>query len=256
MIAMILEIMVFIVVLSLLLGWIRIIFEYQRGVLFTLGRYSGVLEPGLRFVIPIIQEAQVVDMRMRVIEVPPQQTITRDNVSINVDAVLYYKITNVSDSVLEIRDVYNGTSQLAQTTMRNVIGEVSLDNLLSERDAISSKISEIVEKASEKWGVTVMGVELKHIELPDNMKRVMAKAAEAERIKRATIIRSQGEADASKVVAKAASLLNTQEGALNLRTLQSLNDIASDQSNEVVFFVPLDVMKNYSGFSEEKSRKK
>ncbi|MFA5247410.1 MAG: slipin family protein [Candidatus Micrarchaeia archaeon] len=253
---MILEIMVFIVVLSLLLGWIRIIFEYQRGVLFTLGRYSGVLEPGLRFVIPIIQEAQVVDMRMRVIEVPPQQTITRDNVSINVDAVLYYKITNVSDSVLEIRDVYNGTSQLAQTTMRNVIGEVSLDNLLSERDAISSKISEIVEKASEKWGVTVMGVELKHIELPDNMKRVMAKAAEAERIKRATIIRSQGEADASKVVAKAASLLNTQEGALNLRTLQSLNDIASDQSNEVVFFVPLDVMKNYSGFSEEKSRKK
>jgi len=253
---MILEIIVVLFVLSIILGWIRIVFEYQRGVLFTLGKYSGVLEPGLRFVIPIIQEAQVVDMRMRVIEVPPQQTITRDNVSINVDAVLYYKITKVSDSVLEVRDVYNATSQLAQTTMRNVIGEVPLDNLLSERDAISSKISAIVEKASEKWGVTVMGVELKHIELPDNMKRVMAKAAEAERIKRATIIRSQGEADASKVVSKAAAMLNTQEGALNLRTLQSLNDISSDPSNEVVFFVPLDVMKNYSGAAEGKQKKK
>lgn len=253
---MILEIIVVLLVLSIVLGWIRIIFEYQRGVLFTLGKYSGVLEPGLRFVIPVIQEAQVVDMRMRVIEVPPQQTITRDNVSINVDAVLYYRISNVTDSVLQIRDVYNATSQLAQTTMRNVVGEVTLDNLLSERDAISSKISEIVEKASEKWGVTVMGVELKHIELPDNMKRVMAKAAEAERIKRATIIRSQGEADASKVVSKAAAMLNSQEGALNLRTLQSLNDIASDPSNEVVFFVPLDVMKNYSGSSPAESRQK
>jgi regulator of protease activity HflC (stomatin/prohibitin superfamily) len=237
----------------LLLISLRIIFEYERGIVFTLGKYikrTGTRKPGLRIVIPIIQRMVRVDMRLRVVDVPEQDTITKDNVSVRVNAVIYYKVSNAEDSVIKVENANYAISQLAQTTMRNVVGEITLDQLLSQRDRVSDKIQLIVDKASDPWGIKVESVELKHVELPGDMKRVMAKAAEAERIKRATIIRSEGESLASMTVAKAAFIIGKQHGALQLRTLQSLNDIASDPSNTVHFFVPFDVMKPYEGYKE------
>jgi regulator of protease activity HflC (stomatin/prohibitin superfamily) len=226
---------------------VRVVFAYENAIVFRLGRFSRMLQPGLNFIIPLIERSEAVDLRTRVYDVPSQETITKDNISLHVDAVLYFRVVDAARSMIEVRDFENATSQLAQTTMRNVVGQVTLDQLLSSRDAISEKIRLIVDQSTGPWGVKVDAVELRHIELPDDMKRVMAKAAEAERLKRATIIRSLGEAQASKVVSQAAGLLAQQPGALNLRTLQSLNDIASDPSNEVTFFVPLDILKNYSG---------
>lgn len=225
----------------------RVVYEYEKYLVFQLGKYSRLLEPGLNVIIPLVERTEKVDMRLRVFDVQSQDAITRDNISVRVDAVLYFKVATAEKSVIEVNDFAYATGQLAQTTMRNVIGEVTLDQLLSERDRISEKIRSIVDKASDPWGIKVEALELKHIELPDDMKRVMAKAAEAERVKRATILRSEGEADAAQVLSQAAALLNKQEGALNLRTLQSLNDIASDPSNAITFFVPLDIVKNYCG---------
>ncbi len=236
-----------IVVLVLVILSVQIIFEYEQAVVFQLGRYSRTLRPGLNFIIPIVERVEKVDLRLRVVDVPSQETITKDNISVRVDAVLYFRVVSPSSAVIEVRDFFSATSQLAQTTMRNIVGEFTLDQLLSERDGVSEKIRLIVDAATDPWGIKVEGVELKHIELPDDMKRVMAKAAEAERVKRATIIRSQGEAEAASVVSKAARLLNGQDGALNLRTLQSLNDLSPDPSNKVTFFVPLDLIKNYAG---------
>jgi regulator of protease activity HflC (stomatin/prohibitin superfamily) len=239
-----------IVLLLLLLSSLKIIYQYEKGIVFTLGKYNkkkGTLGPGLRIVIPLIQRMVRVDMRIRVVDVPEQDTITKDNVTVKVNAVIYYKITAAEDSVIKIEDFAYAISQLAQTTMRNVVGEISLDQLLSQRDKVSDKIKLVVDKASDPWGIKVESVELKHIELPGDMKRVMAKAAEAERIKRATIIRSEGESLASMTVAKAAFLIGKQEGALQLRTLQSLGDVASDPSNTINFFVPFDALKPYDG---------
>ena len=237
--------------LVLVLFTVRIVYEYEQDVVFRLGQYSRILYPGLNFIIPLIERTEKTDMRTRTFTVPSQDAITRDNISLRVDAVLYFKVVDAKKAVIEIRDFEYATTQLAQTTMRNAVGEVTLDQLLSERDKISEKIRGVVDKATDPWGIRVEMVELRHIELPVDMKRIIAKAAEAERLKRATIIRSQGEADAAEVVTKAAEILNRQEGALNLRTLQSLNDIASDASNTVSFFVPLDVLKNYKGTSKK-----
>lgn len=230
---------------------IRIVYEYEKFLVFRLGKYSRTLSPGLNFIIPFIEWTDKVDIRLRVYDVPSQDAITRDNISVRVDAVLYFKAVDVEKAIIEVRDFIGATGQLAQTTMRNVVGEVTLDQLLSERDQISEKIRSIVDVATDPWGIKVVAVELKHIELPDDMKRVMAKAAEAERVKRATVIRSEGEAEAAKVLSEAATFLNSQEGALNLRTLQSINDIGSDPTNDVTFFVPLDIIKNY-GLSGKK----
>ncbi len=231
---------------------IRVVYEYEKFLVFRLGKFSRILDPGLNFVIPVLEWTDKVDVRLRVYDVHSQDAITRDNISVRVDAVLYFRTVDVEKAVIEVRDFINATGQLAQTTMRNVVGEVTLDQLLSERDKISEKIRTIVDVATDPWGIKIEGVELKHIELPEDMKRVMAKAAEAERVKRATVIRSEGEADAAKVLSEAAAFLNEQEGALNLRTLQSLNDIASDQSNDVTFFVPLDILKNYGSAAKKK----
>lgn len=226
----------------------RIFYEYERAVLFTLGRYSGTIKPGLRFIIPIIQTYTRVDMRMEVVDVPQQNAITKDNVSVNVNAVLYFKIFDAQLSVIKVENYLDAVSQLAQTTMRNVVGEVTLDELLSQRDKISQKIKDIVDKASDPWGVKVISVDLKHIELAEEMKRVMAKAAEAERLRRAIIIRSDGDAIASTKIGQAAKILSNAKGALHLRTLQSLNDIASDSTNTVNFIIPLDTLKAYEGY--------
>ncbi len=238
------------IVLFLALGAIKVIYQYERGVLFTLGKFSGTLEPGLRVVIPILQTFSVADMRTRVIVVPPQETITKDNVSVKVNAVLYFRIVDAPASLIKVTNFMYATSQLAQTTMRNVVGSITLDELLTQRETTSQKIKDLVAQMTGSWGIKVEDVELRDVELPDDMKRIMAKAAEAERLKQAVIIRSEGDAAAAEKVMKAASIMSSTPGALHLRTLQSLNDVASDPSNTVKFFIPFDVIRPYEGYEQ------
>ena len=235
---------VVIVVLYLLAG-IRVITEYQRGVKFTLGRFSGIVTPGLKIVLPIFQTMRRIDIRVKAVDVPEQDCITKDNVSVNVNAVLYYAIADASKAVIIVEDYMYAVSQLAQTTMRDVVGEADLDGLLSQRDQISKRIKEIVDKASDPWGIHVHSVELKHIELPQDMKRTLAKQAEAEREKRAVIVKAEGEVIASKNLAIAAKMLSSAPGALHLRTLSTLNDLSSDASNTVVMALPLEILKGW-----------
>jgi len=247
-----------IVDLVFILVSIRVIMEYQRGVVFTFGKFTGNLSPGFNLVVPGVQRIAMVDLRVRVDDVPEQSPITKDNVSLKVDAVIYYKILEekAQDAIIEVEDYRYAVSQLAQTTMRNVIGNMLLDEVLSKRDEVANKIREVVEVASGKWGVDVEAVKLRLIELPEEMKRVMARAAEAERIKRAAIIKASGEAQAAQIVSKAAETIASVEGGLNLRTIQGLQQISSDPSNEVVFFVPIDTIKPLEGYPEAKEGKK
>lgn len=233
--------------LFILLISIRQINQYQRGIRFSFGRYAGMMEPGWRVVWPIIQSYQKVDIRTKATDVPDQETITKDNVSARTSAVIYYKVVDASKAVLEVEDFYYAIDQLAQTTMRNVIGEVELNELLANRDKIADRIRDIVEETTTDWGLEVLAVELKDIILPEDMKRTMAKQAEAEREKKATIINSEGEVIAAENLAKAAKLMAQTPGALHLRTLNSINDISSDQSNTVVFAVPMEVLRAVEG---------
>ncbi len=242
---------IIIVVVAIIIVSIRQINQYQRGVMLSLGKFSGIKEPGWRLVFPIFQSMQRIDMRTTVVDVPPQDTITKDNVTVTVNAVIYYRIFDAAKAVLEVQSFHYAVSQLSQTTMRNVVGSVTLDELLSSRDRISDHIQEIVDKASDPWGVKVESVELKDIQLPQNMQRTIAKQAEAEREKRAVIITSEGEVLASENLAKAARTLAETPGALHLRTLQSINDISSDQSNTVVFAVPLEVLRALEGMAKK-----
>ncbi len=243
--------------LVLVLVSIKQINQFERGVLFMFGKYAGMMEPGWRFVWPIIQSYQKIDIRTKAVGVPEQEAITRDNISTKISAVIYYKILDASKAILEVENFYFAIDQLAQTTMRNVVGEVELDELLTNRDVIAKRIRDIIEGIASKWGLEVISVELKDILLPDDMKRTMAKQAEAEREKRATIINSEGEVIAAKNLSTAARTLSDSPGALHLRTLNSINDISSDQSNTVVFAVPLEVLRAFDGlnkFLEKKSK--
>ncbi len=231
----------FIIIIIFVLSGLKQIMEYERGLKFTLGRFSSMMGPGLNVVIPIFQSYEKVDIRVKTVDVPKQDCITKDNVSVNVDAVTYYYVFDVKKSILDIEDFYYGVSQLAQTTMRDVVGEVTLDELLANRDAISTKIKGIIDKASDQWGLKVERVELKHIELPDSMKRMMAREAEAEREKRGMIIKSEGEVLSSENLAKAAGILAKHDGAMQLRTLQTINDISSDPSQKFIFF-PMEIV--------------
>lgn len=239
-----LSILIGLVILIFVFG-IKVIYEYERGVKFTLGRYRSIMQPGLRFVFPIIQSYQKVDIRVKTVDVPDQEAMTGDNISVTINAVIYYKISDAKKTVIEVEDFYYAIAQLAQTTMRNIVGEVDLDELLSNRETVSNKIEEIVDKATDPWGIEVVSVELKDIVLPNDMKRVIGKQAEAEREKRAVIIKSQGEVTASKNLAAAAQTLAKTSGALHLRTLHTLNDLSSDQSNTVVFAVPIEVLRAF-----------
>lgn len=222
---------------------LRQVNQYEGGVMFTMGRFVGVKAPGWRVVVPIFQQMRKVDMRVKAVDVPEQKAITKDNISVGVNAVIYYKVSDAAKAVLEVEDYIYAMSQLAQTTMRNAVGEVELDELLAERDKISERISKVVDQASDPWGIKVNTVELKDIALPADMERTIAKQAEAEREKRAVIIRAEGEVIAAENMAKAAHTLAAAPGALHLRTLQSINDISSDQSNTIVFAVPLEVLR-------------
>ena len=232
-------------VIIIILASIKQINQYQRGVKFTLGKFTSLMNPGWRLVIPVFQSYQKVDMRVKAVDVPDQEAITKDNISVTVNAVIYYRILDASKAILEVQDYYYAVSQLAQTTMRNVVGEVDLDELLSKRDAIAEKIRAIVDEATDAWGVKVNSVELKDVTLPEEMKRVIGKQAEAERERRAVIIKAEGEVVAAENIAKAASILSTQAGSLHLRTLHSINDISSDQSNTVIFAVPLEILRAF-----------
>ena len=234
---------ILIIVIIVALSGVKVINEYERGVILTLGKYSSTKKAGLRYVIPAVQRMIKVDMRIKAIDVPSQDAMTRDNVSVRVNAVLYYKVRTSEKAVLEVENFMYAVSQLAQTTMRNVIGEVTLDELLSTREDVSTKIKKIVEKATDPWGIEVQGVELKDVELNEEMKRVMAKEAEAEREKRAVIIKAEGEVQASTNLSKAAMVLSKAPGALHLRTLATLNDLSSDKSNTVVLGLPLEILR-------------
>lgn len=236
-------------ILVLLLFSIKQVNEYERGVMLSFGKFTGVKTAGWRIVIPVFQRMYKIDMRVTVVDVPDQEAITKDNISVRINAVIYYKVADASKAFLEVQNFAWAVSQLAQTTMRNIVGEVTLDGLLKNRDEVADSIKLIVDKASDPWGILVETVELKDIVLPENLKRTMAKEAEAEREKRAVIINASGELEAAKDLSAAAKLLSDSPGALHLRTLQSINDLSSDQSNTVVWMVPVEALEALQGLA-------
>ncbi|HCW31956.1 MAG: stomatin-like protein transmembrane protein [Candidatus Peregrinibacteria bacterium GW2011_GWF2_39_17] len=245
------DLLTFIVVVVgiIILISIRQVNQYQRGVKFTLGKFTRIVEPGWRIIIPIFQSMMKVDMRTKAVDVPSQEAITKDNVSVSINAVIYYKISDAAKAVLEVENFYYAVSQLAQTTMRNAVGAVTLDHLLQNREEISGNIKIIVDEATDEWGILVANVELKDIMLPEDMKRTMGKEAEAERERRAVIINSEGEVVAARNLAMAAQTLSGVPGALHLRTLHAINDISSDASNTTVWMVPIEALRALEGLS-------
>ena len=238
------EFIIFLLIIAIVvvLFSIRQVNEYERGVKLKFGKYSKILTPGWHVILPIVESMSKVDIRTKAVDVPEQDAITKDNVSIRINAVLYYKIFDASKAVLAVENFRFAVAQLAQTTMRNAVGAVTLDDLLSERDKISEEICKVVDLATDPWGIKVENVELKDVSLPEEMKRVIAKVAEAEREKIAVITKAAGEVEASKNLAKAAEIMASTPGALHLRTLSTINDVSSDQSNTIIFAIPLEIM--------------
>lgn len=234
----------------IVLAGIKIINQYERGVVLTLGKFSGVRQPGLRIVIPVLQQLIKVDVRSTPVDVPRQEVITKDNVTINVDAVVYFRVVDSAKAVLETNNYVYATSQFAQAALRDVVGNVELDSLLSQREQISQEIKKIVDAETERWGIDVENVKIQNIELPQDMKRAMAKQAEAERERRAVIISAAAEKAAAQEVAEAAEMLNKIPGGMSIRTLQTLEKIAVEPSQKTVFVLPaelMDVAKHFSG---------
>ena len=228
-------IVILVIIIIVLISSIKQINQYERGILFSYGRFSKVLEPGWRLVLPIIQSYSKIDIRTKVIDVPEQETITKDNVSVRINAVIYFSIFDASKALLQVENFRYAVSQLAQTTMRNAVGSVTLDELLGSRDKISTEICKVIDEATDPWGIKVENVELKDVALPEEMKRVIAKAA--------------GEVEASQNLAKAAQLMASTPGALHLRTLSTFNVLSSDQSNTIIFAVPVEVLEAYKSGS-------
>lgn len=238
-------------VVILLLACIKEVKQYERGVKFTLGKFSGVVQPGWRLIIPVFQKMQKVDIRVKAVDVPDQEAITEDNISVTINAVIYYKVSDAAKAVLEVENFFYAVGQLAQTTMRNAVGEVELDKLLKDREEIAKNIQKLVDAATDPWGVKVESVELKDIVLPQDLKRTMAKVAEAVRERKAVIIKAEGDFMASKNLAKAAENLAKAPGGMHLRTLQAINDISSDQSNTTVWMVPVEVLRAIEKISDK-----
>ena len=241
---------IIVIVGIILLCSIRQVNEYERGILFQLGKYKKIMNPGWNIVLPIIQSFQKVDVRTKAVDVPEQDAITKDNVSIRINAVIYYKVFDAGKAICAVENFHWAVSQLAQTTMRNAVGTVSLDELLTQRDKISEEICKIIDEATDPWGIKVENVELKDVKLPDEMQRVMGKVAEAEREKMAVITKSIGEKEAAVNLAEAANVMGSTPGALHLRTLSTLNDLSSDQSNTIIFAVPIDVLRAFDGIKD------
>lgn len=238
------------VVVVILLVSIRQINQYERGVKFMLGKYQSTKQPGWRLIIPIFQSMRKVDIRTKTVDVPEQEAITKDNIPVGINAVIYYRITHAEKAVLEVENFYYAISQLAQVTMRNAIGKVTLDELLKNRDEVSLGIQKVVDEATDPWGIKVENLDLKDIVIPQDLKRTIAKEAEAERERRAVIIRAEGEVMSAENMRKAAKMLSEADGALHLRTLQSINDLSSDQSNTTIWMVPIEGLKALEGIAK------
>lgn len=234
---------------------IRIVMEYERGIVFTLGKYSGIMNPGLNFIIPMIQGVRKVDIRIKTVDIPKQEVMTKDNVPVSVNAVVYMKVENPEKAILKIQNYVYAVSQYGQTALRDVIGNKELDFVLTERDKIADEIKLLVDEETQDWGIDITAIKVQDIELPADMKRIMARQAEAEREKRATVIKAQGETQASENLRKAANTLALAPGALHLRTLQTLVDISSDPSQKIIVMLPMEVLKALEGYSAKNAPK-
>lgn len=240
----------FIFVAIFLLGGIKVINQYERGVVLTLGKFSGIREPGLRYVFPVIQKLSRVDVRSTPIDVPKQEVITKDNVTVGVDAVVYFRVIDAQKAILETTNYIYATSQFAQAALRDVTGNVDLDDLLAKREEISQQIKTIVDAETDKWGIDVENVKVQNIELPQDMKRAMAKQAEAERERRAVVINADGEKQAAQAVADAAKLLSQTPGGINIRTLQTLEKISVEPSQKTLVVLPSELTNLKDIFSK------
>jgi len=244
-------IVVVVLALMFLSAAIRVLNEYERGVIFRLGRVIDTKGPGLIIIIPIIDKMVKIDMRTITMDVPAQDVITRDNVSIKVNAVVYFRVVNAKPAVIGVENYLYATSQLAQTTLRSVCGQMELDEILAEREKINLQLQEILDRSTDPWGIKVSMVEVKHIDLPEEMKRAMAKQAEAERERRAKVINAEGEFQAAQKLIAAAGLRETQPMSLQLRYLQTLNQIASENNSTTVFPIPIDLFKPFLKLAEK-----
>ncbi len=242
---------VIVMVIMFLASAIRILNEYERAVVFRLGRIRDVKGPGLIIIIPGIDKVVKVDMRTVTMDVPPQDVITKDNVSIKVSAVVYFRVMDANSAVTNVENYLYATSQLAQTTLRSVCGQMELDEILSEREKINMSLQEILDRSTEPWGIKISLVEVKHIDLPEEMKRSMAKQAEAERERRAKVINAEGEFQAAQKLIDAAALMETQPMSLQLRYLQTLNQIASENNSTTIFPIPIDLFKPFLKLAEK-----
>lgn len=235
-------IVVIAVIAALLMASIRVLREYERGVMFTIGRYSGTKGPGLILVIPVVQQMVKVDMRTVVMDVPSQDVISKDNISVKVNAVVYFRVVDPERSVIQVEDYYSATSQLAQTTLRSVLGQHELDEMLAEREKLNADIQNILDAQTDSWGIKVSNVEIKHVDLDESMIRAIARQAEAERDRRARIILAEGEQQASEKLHQAALVMSQNPASMQLRYLQTLAAIATDQNSTIVFPMPIDFM--------------
>ncbi len=241
---------ILVVVVILLFAFLKEIKQYERGVMFTLGRFTGIKEAGWRLVIPVFQRMRKIDIRTKAVDVPDQEAITKDNIPVRINAVVYYKVVDAGKSVMEVENFYWATSQVAQTNMRNAVGEVTLDELLQNRAEIAEKIKITVDKITDPWGIDVEAVELKDVIIPESLKRTISKEAEAEREKRAVIIKAQGDLEAANDLSAAAKKLNETPGGMHLRTLQAVNDLSSDQSNTTIWMIPVEGLEALKGFAD------
>ncbi|WP_353150284.1 slipin family protein [Pollutimonas bauzanensis] len=238
---------IIIILMLVILNGIKILREYQRGVIFTLGRFSSVKGPGLIFVIPVVQQMVRVDLRVVTMDVPSQDVISRDNVSVKVNAVLYFRVVAPEKAIIQVERYLEATSQLAQTTLRAVLGKHELDEMLSEREKLNLDIQQILDAQTDSWGIKVTNVEIKHIDLNESMVRAIARQAEAERERRAKVIHAEGEKQAAQALMEAAEILATQPSAMQLRYLQTLTQVAGDKSSTLVFPIPVDLLSSLMG---------
>lgn len=248
---------VFIFFLIIIFNMIRILREYERGVIFRLGRYIGTKGPGLILLFPIIDKMVKVSLRTLVLDVPTQDIVTKDNISVKVSAVVYFRVIQPDKAIIEVQDFLFATSQISQTTLRSILGQSELDELLSERDKINHRLQQIIDDQTEPWGIKVSNVEVKQIDLPIEMQRAMAKQAEAERERRAKVIHAEGEFQASQKLADAAGVIYSQPIALQLRYLQTLTEIASEKNSTIIFPLPIDTINAFlTMFKQDEGKKK
>ena len=236
-----------IILIVLVFSSIKVLNEYERGVMFTLGRFTGIKGPGVIFVVPVVQQMRKVDLRTVVLSVPKQDVITRDNVSVKVNAVVYFRVVDAGKAIIQVANAFDATSQVAQTTLRSVVGQHEMDDLLAQRDKLNIDLQRILDQSTEAWGIKVSTVEIKDVDLDESMVRAMAKQAEAERTRRAKIINAEGENQAAQTLVEAATALAKQPSALQLRYLQTLADIAHERTQLIVFPLPLDLIKPLLG---------